>query len=160
MLTGFRKDIQGKFSTHVCVTLSFADRGLCVCTVPDMWLTSFVLFITRKSIYCQEFMQVRKKVCLVSACWFPLSPSPFTLLDWGRGNTIENPGKEWVCFLIFESFICSDSFISCKKEKLFLTSCGNNTWFFGFRQRRNLLPILFSYCVGSLLFRTAVHTLV
>lgn len=97
MLTGFRKDIQGKSSTRVCVTFGFADRGLFMWTVAGMWLPSLVSFITRKSTYCDEFMQVRREVCLFSACRFPLSPSPFTWLDLGRGNTIENPGKECFC---------------------------------------------------------------
>lgn len=51
-----------------------------MCPVPGMWLTSFVLFITRESTYCQKFMQVRRKVCLASVRWFPLSPLPFMFI--------------------------------------------------------------------------------
>lgn len=94
--------------------------------------------------------------CLVVS-FVPLSLYFVYLLDLGRQNTIEY-WKRWFCFWIIESFICSESFISCKKDELFLTSCSNNTWYFGFRHRRHLPPTLFSYYVLSLLFRTAVRT--
>lgn len=76
-------------------------------------------------------MQVRRKVCLASVWWFPLSPLSLYfvyLLGLSRQNTIKNTGKGWFCFQIIESFICSQSLISCKKEELFLTSWGNNTY--------------------------------
>lgn len=113
---GSRKDIQGKSSI-----LRLFDRGLFMWPIPGMWLTSFVLFITRESTYCQKFIQVRRKVCLTSllVSFVPLSLYFVYLLGLGSRILLRILEKDGFAFRLLNLLFALNPLSAVRRKNYF-----------------------------------------